>query len=1072
MEVLPYDTDWLATTPAGAEWLHPQANFQPALPAIKLAVKSVPGQKVSIKINGKDVNPLNYDGVKQNTAKTVALSTWSGVNISEGDNKIETIITNADGTEALRETRVIHFSSGPTKAVFVAAKSKLVADGKTKPVIAIQFLDADGKPARRGIGGNYQLNAPYESALLVDAMNKRQLSTTLENKPVYTVAEDGTAFIELAPTTQTGEVVMNFEFANQRKQEIRTWLTPGQRDWILVGFGQGTIGHKKLSGNVEALKTAGADDDLYDRDQIAFYAKGTVKGEYLITAAYDTAKQSGAAGSTAGSIGNLKQTIDPNRYYTLYADATQPYYDAPSARKLYVKVERKQFYAMFGDFDTGLTVTELSRYSRTVNGIKSEFKNEKYSYKAFATQSAQAYVHDEIRGEGTSGLYRLSRKDILENSDKIRIDVRDRFKSEVIVSTRTLTRFLDYDIDYSLGTLFFKEPINSRDADFNPVFIIAEYESKDAKDEKLTYGGRASIKPNDKTEIGASLVHEGNVGNKGNLQGLDAQYQINDATKLKAELAHSNSSVAGTSSSGSAYLAELTHQDSKYDAKAYIRQQDGGFGLGQQAGSETGTRKMGVEGRLKMSDTLQVQGQAYRQETLGTGAKRDVADARVEQKFGALNTYYGGRLAQDTDGAGTNKDSKQAIAGVGYEMLDKKLNLRASTEIGFGSADSTDFPDRLVLGADYKLTEKTSAFAEHEFAKGNDFTANTTRIGMRTQPWVGGEAKASIGNEIGRDGGRTYANAGLAQKWQINDHWQADLGLDRSQTIVGAQNTANGSITNGTVNPINTNVPLASGNASGNSSGDFTAMSAGVGYTQGNFSSNARIEFRNAETDDKINLVLGVQRALNKGEAVAAAFTLTDSKNNTGASNNKFDLRLSYAYRPLLARWMVLDRLDFIGENQNDLTTNSRTKKLVNNFNANYIPNRRTQLSLQYGNKYVLDTIDSQEYKGYTDIASAELRYDVSSRWDVGVYGSILNSWNSGVHVFGAGASVGYRMMDNTWLSVGYNVKGLNDKDFDGAEYRAKGVYATIRVKFDQDTLNLNAVKLNDKNTKVDETKQ
>ena len=1066
VEILPYDTDWLATTPAGAEWLHPQANFQPAIPAIKLAVKSLPNQKITIKINGKDVNPLNYDGVKQNTAKTVALSTWSGVSISEGDNKIETIITNSDGTDTLHETRVIHYSSGPIKAVFVPAKSKLVADGKTKPIIAIQFIDADGKPVRRGMGGNFQLNAPYESASLVSAMQKRQLSTTLENKPVYTVAEDGTAFIELAPTTQTGEVVMNFEFSNNRKQEIRTWLTPGQRDWILVGFGQGTIGHKKLSGNIEALKTAGADDDLYDRDQIAFYAKGTVKGEYLITAAYDTAKQNGAAGSTAGSIGNLKQTIDPNRYYTLYADATQPYYDAPSARKLYVKVERKQFYAMFGDFDTGLTVTELSRYSRTVNGIKSEFKNEKFAYNAFATQSAQAYVRDEIRGEGTSGLYRLSRKDILENSDKIRIDVRDRFKSEVIVSTRTLTRFLDYDIDYSLGTLFFKEPINSRDADFNPVFIIAEYESKDTKDEKLTYGGRASVKPNDKTEIGASLVHEGNVGNKGNLQGLDAKYQINDTTKLKAEFANSNSSVAGTTSSGSAYLAEVIHQDEKLDIKAYVRQQDGGFGLGQQAGSETGTRKMGAEGRLKMSDTMQVQGQAYRQETLGTGATRELAEARVAQKFGALSTYYGGRLAQDTDGAGINKESKQAIAGVGYEMLDKKLNLRATTEIGFGGADSTDFPDRLILGADYKLTDKTTAFAEHELAKGNEFTANTTRIGMRTLPWVGAEAKASIGNEIGKDGGRTYANAGLAQKWQVNDHWQADVGLDRSQTIVGVQNTSNGSITNGSVNPININVPLASGNTIGNSSGDFTAVSASVGYTQENFSSNARIEFRSAETDDKINLLLGAQRTLNKGEAMAAAFTLTDSSSNIGTHDNKFDLRLSYAYRPLLARWTVLDRLDFIGQDQNGLTTNSHAKKLVNNFNANYIPNRRTQLSLQYGNKYVSDTIDSQEYKGYTDIASSELRYDVSSRWDVGLHGSLLNSWNNGVHVFSAGASVGYRVIDNTWLSVGYNIKGLNDKDFDGAEFRAKGLYATIRVKFDQDTL-----KLNDKNTRVDETK-
>ena len=551
-----------------------------------------------------------------------------------------------------------------------------------------------------------------------------------------------------------------------------------------------------------------------------------------------------------------------------------------------------------------------------------------------------------------------------------------------------------------------------------------------------------------KPRLGASLVHEGNIGNKGNLQGLDAKYDINDTTKLKAELAHSNSSVAGTPSSGSAYLAEVVHQDDKYDAKAYIRQQDGGFGLGQQSGSENGTRKIGAEGRLKMSDTMQIQGQAYRQETLGSGATRNVADARVEQKFGALKTYYGGRLAQDTDGTGISKDSKQALAGVGYEMLDKKLNLRATTEIGFGGSDSTDFPDRLVLGADYKLTEKTSAFAEHEFAWNSEYKSNMTRIGMRTQPWVGGEAKASIGNEVGNDGNRTFANYGLVHKWQINDHWQSDFGLDRSQTIADK-----------TVNALNTNVPLASGNASGNNTGDFTAVSAGVGYTQDSFSSNARVEVRNAKTEDKINVVLGAQRALSKGEAMAAGLTYTDSQSDNRTSNSKFDLRFSYAYRPLTARWTLLDRLDFIGENINDATTSSRARKLVNNLNANYIPNRRTQLSLQYGAKYVVDTIDGDEYKGYTDIAAAELRYDLSNRWDVGVHGSILNSWNSSVHVFGAGASVGYRVMDNTWLSVGYNVKGLNDKDFDGAEYRAKGVYATIRVKFDQDTLKLNEQK-------------
>ena len=1065
VEVLPFDTDWLATTPAGTQWLHPQATFQPALPAIKLAVKSVPGQKINIKMNGLNINPLNYDGAKQNTAKTVALSIWSGVPINDGDNTIETIITNADGTEALRETRHIHYAGGAVKAILVPAKSTLVADGKTQAIIAIKFLDRDGKPARRSAGGNYQLNSPYQSASLLDLMNKKQLSTTLENKPIYTVAEDGIALIALAPTTQSGEVIMQFEFANNRKQEVRTWLTPGKRDWILVGFGQGTIGHKQLAGNVQALKTAETEDALFDRDQLAFYAKGTIKGEYLITAAYDTAKQNGAAGSTA----NLKQSIDPNRYYTLYADATQPYYDAPSASKLYVKVERKQFYALFGDFDTGLTVTELSRYSRTVNGIKSEFKNETFAYNAFATQSAQAYVRDEIRGEGTSGLYRLSRKDILENSDKIRIDVRDRFKSEVIVDSRTLTRFLDYDINYTSGTLFFKEPVMSRDAQFNPVFIIAEYESKDATDKKLSYGGRASVKPNKQLEIGASLVHEGNVGNKANLQGFDAQYQIDEKTHFKAELANSTRSVAGASSgtssgttnaSGQAYLAEMTRQDEKLDAKAYIRQQDGGFGLGQQAVSETGTRKYGAEGRLRLSETMHVQAQAYRQETLGNNsATRQVEEARVEQKLGAANIYYGGRLAQDEDGAGISKDSKQMVAGMGYEMFDKKLIVRAGTELGFGNNDSTDFPDKLVLGADYKLTEKTTAFAEHELAKGAEFSANTTRFGMRTQPWVNGEARASIGNQTGRDGSRTYAEMGLAHKWQINDHWQTDFGLDRSQTVVEKRSTGLNT-NNNAVTPLNINVPLASGNTSGNSAGDFTALSAGISYNQDSFSSNARVEVRSGVIEDKINLVVGAQRNFSNGEALAGAFTYNDTTAQTGANNNKYDVRLSYAYRPLMSRWTALNRLDFIGETLQDNTlstaTNSRAHKLVNNFNANYIPNRRTQLSLQYGSKYVMDTIDNQQYSGYTDIAAAELRYDLSSRWDIGVHGSLLNSYGSDVHLFSAGASVGYRVMDNTWVSVGYNTKGLNDSDFDGAEYRAKGVYATIRIKFDQDTLTLN----------------
>ncbi len=43
--------------------------------------------------------------------------------------------------------------------------------------------------------------------------------------------------------------------------------------------------------------------------------------------------------------------------------------------------------------------------------------------------------------------------------------------------------------------------------------------------------------------------------------------------------------------------------------------------------------------------------------------------------------------------------------------------------------------------------------------------------------------------------------------------------------------------------------------------------------------------------------------------------------------------------------------------------------------------------------------------------------------------------------------------MDNTWVAVGYNVLGFDDADFSGAAYRSQGPYISLRVKFDQDTV-------------------
>ena len=122
-------------------------------------------------------------------------------------------------------------------------------------------------------------------------------------------------------------------FPALREQQGRTvprLAHPQKREWILVGLAEGTVGYSTVSGHMESLRAPGVEDTYYEDGKVAFFAKGTIKGEWLLTMAYD----SGKTGAACGPGSSLFQTINPNSYYTLYSDNSQQQYDAASARKL------------------------------------------------------------------------------------------------------------------------------------------------------------------------------------------------------------------------------------------------------------------------------------------------------------------------------------------------------------------------------------------------------------------------------------------------------------------------------------------------------------------------------------------------------------------------------------------------------------------------------------------------------------------------------------------------------------------------------------------------------------------
>ena len=159
--------------------------------------------------------------------------------------------------------------------------------------------------------------------------------------------------------------------------------------------------------------------------------------------------------------------------------------------------------------------------------------------------------------------------------------------------------------------MYFKKPIPSRDQNFNPVFIVAEYESFSDANEGVVAGGRVSahFKENS-VEVGATHINDGQQGSEADLTGVDLRWQINHETEFRAEYAQSNRDELGTAVTGAAQATYIEHQGESVDVRAYYKEVENDFGLGLQSAAETGIRKVGVDGRAKFKENFYFDGEA------------------------------------------------------------------------------------------------------------------------------------------------------------------------------------------------------------------------------------------------------------------------------------------------------------------------------------------------------------------------------------------------------------------------------------------------------------------------------
>lgn len=1061
------ERDWFAGQQPGVGFLFPETGHNPRVKTIRVAFKHLPRQKVDLLVNGVAVDPLNYDGTKKSGDGKMRVAIWRGIGIQAGNNRLVAKVTDNDGNVIQTVEHDVYFANAPINAQLVKDRSVLLADGVTRPRIAVRLTDRNGKPVSHGAVGDFQVSDPYRAAVEIDAQQARQLSGLERAAPVWRVhGDEGIAYIELEPTTASGTVAITLPFQDgevKRAQRIETWLDPGDRPWTVVGFAAGTLGFNKLEQGLEDL--AGADDQLNIDGRIALYAKGRVSGKWLMTLAYDSDKKSEDA--------RFAGTIDPRRYYTVYADRSEQRYDAASIRRLYLKLERPQFYALFGDYQTGIDEPELARYQRNFNGIKAEYRSDEVHAQVFAADTPYRYRREEIQGTGLTGPYALAARDILANSERITIETRDRLQSAVIIERKSLVRHIDYDIDYLAGTLRFREPVLSRSSGLDPQFIIAEYEVDGVGKRVNNAGGRVKWQsPDQKLQIAATAIHDETDTDKTNLVGADVRYRPTTSTELRAEFAatdgRANGGSGATDAGGaSALLLAAEHHGSKFDLLAYYRRQSARFGMGQTNRSEVGTEKFGLDGRYRLTEKLSIAAVGYQEDYIETGARRIAGSTELEYRDAKNSLRAGITHADDklADGT-TNKSTLARIAG--SHKLTSKLELDAQTEFAVGGEDeSIDFPARHRFGARYAIRNDIALIGSYEIAKGENIDARTARIGFDIAPWSGGRIVASANQQdIGEFGARSFASYGLAQSFKINDKWSVDFTLDGNQTVGGFERSD-------IVNPLH---PVASGGflgSDGTLTEDFIAVTGGATYHSDRWSWTGRAEWRDGDTTQRYGLTTAILRQIGEGKAVGGTLNWFRAKQDGGAATTTAQAEISWANRPSGSQWSFLNKTEYRYDSVKNATAglpgpvggapllvsgDIKSSRIINSLSVNYTPIdardggviERGEYAFFWGTRYNTDRFGADDVKGWSNIVGADLRFDLSDVADIGASGTVRVG-TSGMNIaWSGGPTLTVTPFENANVTLGYNFVGFEDRDFEEARYTRSGPFLTFKLKFDQ----------------------
>ena len=628
---------------------------------------------------------------------------------------------------------------------------------------------------------------------------------------------------------------------------------------------------------------------------------------------------------------------------------------------------------------------------------------------------------------------------------------------------------VDYDIDATLG---------GADA-----FVGAARADLTTRNKALRVGVTAIT----------DTVQDGATNGRARELAADLKLAITPNTELRAE--GGVSVLAGAVAH--AWMIEQEHHDRQFDLLAYARSVDTGFGVGQTGDTQLGHRRIGLDARRKLGEHLAVATSLWMDDALGATDSRRQASAKLQFRNKATQANFGMTTLTEQDGTGAG-NSTTIDAGITQKLLNNKLELSAAAAAPLGSADAASLPGSVTFGARYALNSHTRLVGSYELADSTGFSTRTGRVGIDAQPWQGGHLTAGVGQQdIVENAQRSFAAFGLAQSFALNKHLTFDTTLDTNKVLSGASLSSLPSSVTGLVGSTSalggvtaTTTTATTGSFAGSGITttslieDYTAVTMGLAWRKDLWSTTLRGEWRDGELSRRHGVTAGAIRQLGDGEMLGSGIVWTHATGTNGAITDVFDATVALAWRPHLAPLVWLARAEYrsdfalaptgattgpvpslasasAGSQFAGLATgDAHARRLIASVSADWSPRgrhedsfvERSEISLFAAVRHNFDAYDGYNLAGTTLMGGVAAHWALGERVEIGGQASVITSPSDGTTQFSFGPSIGVVPAHNVLIMAGYNVKGYRDADFSATQMTTRGVFVSMRMKFDTST--------------------